>query len=158
VLLLRSGRHLQIALGALNARWPGCEVAVVGTPGSEAAIARAGISAACTFVYDARPTFQPFAFRLSQAATAAQRWGFDHLAVLWNDPMGSGQGNIDRTAFAMAPRGFVAVTPDGRLIERRIGPQIYRELRRTVASLAAGVVLVLLFAPAWVVSRRWFRR
>jgi hypothetical protein len=151
VLLLRTGRHLHVALDALGGRWPGCEVAVVGTPGSEGAIAQAGVSPSHTFVYDTRPTFEPWAFRFSRAALAARRWGFDHLVVLWNDPAGTGQGNVDRTAFAMAPRGFLAVTPDGRLIDRRLGPQIRREVRRALASVLAAVILGALFLPAWLV-------
>jgi hypothetical protein len=153
VLLLRTGRHLQVALGALGRHFPGCEVAVVGTPGSEAAIAQAGVPGGLTFVYDARPTFDPWAFGLSRAARAARRWGFDHVAVLWNDPSGVGQGNVDRTAFSLAPRGFWAVTPDGGLIERRLWPQLRRELMRGLASLAVGSVLALVFIPAYLAGR-----
>jgi hypothetical protein len=154
VLLLRTGRHLQVAMTALRARWPQCEIAVVGTPGSEAAIAQAGVAPACTLIYDRTPTFRPVAFRLSRTAWAARQWGFDQVAVLWNDPSGTGQGNVDRTAFALAPEGFVAVTPDGRLIDRRLWPQVRRELRRAATSLVAGCILGALFVPGWIVSRR----
>lgn len=154
ILVLRTGRHLGVAVAALGARWPGCEIAVVGTPGSEAAIAQAGVLPAHTFVYDAAPTFQPAAFRFSRAARAAQRWGFDRVAVLWNDPSGSGQGNVDRTAFWLAPRGFVAVTPDGRMVDRSLWPHVWRQTRRTVVSLAAAPVLGLLFVPGWLAGRR----
>lgn len=154
VLLLRTGRHLQVALTALAARWPGCEFAVVGTPGSEPAIAQAGVPAERTFVYDAAPTFQPAAFRFSRAGRAARGWGFDHLAVLWNDPAGSGQGNVDRTAFWLAPFGFVAVTPDGGLVDRSLWPHVARQARRAAVSLVAAPVLGLLFVPAWVMGWR----
>jgi hypothetical protein len=153
ILLLRTGRHLGVALSALGARWPGCEVAVVGTPGSEPAIAQAGVPAALTFVYDAAPTFQPAAFRFSRAARAAHRWGFDRVAVLWNDREGSGQGNVDRTAFWLALRGFVAVTPDGQLVDRSPWPHLRHQLRRAVLSLLAAPVLGLLFVPGWLTGR-----
>ena len=121
---------------------------MVGTPGSEAAIAQAGVPSAHTFVYDAATTFQPAAFRFSRAARAAHRWGFDRVAVLWNDPSGSGQGNVDRTAFWLAPRGFVAVTPDGRMVDRSLWPHVRRQspARRGVAGAAP--VLGVLFVPA----------
>src|ERR671925_783236 len=93
VLLLRSGRHLQVALKALETYLPGCEVAVVGTPGSERAIEQAGVHASNTFIYARRPRFTPAAFFFSTTAIAARCWGFDRVAVLWNDPHGSGQGN-----------------------------------------------------------------
>ena len=44
VLLIRSGRHLRVAMDALAARYPACRIGVVGTPGSEPAIAQAGIA------------------------------------------------------------------------------------------------------------------
>ena len=150
ILVLRTGRHLTVALNALGTRWPGCEVAVVGTPGSEPAIAQTGVPSTRTFVYDAAPTFQPAAFRFSHTARAARRWGFDRVAVLWNDPSGTGQGNVDRTAFWLAPRGFVAVTPDGQLVDRSLWPQVSREARRAVVSLLAAPVLGLLFLPGWL--------
>ena len=154
ILVLRTGRHLAVAVAALGSRWPGCEIAVVGTPGSEPAIAQAGVPSAHTFVYDAAPTFQPAAFRFSRAARAAQRWGFDRVAVLWNDPTGSGQGNVDRTAFWLAPLGFVAVTPDGRMVDRSLWPHVMRQGRRAVVSLVAAPVLGLLFLPGWVTGWR----
>jgi hypothetical protein len=155
ILLLRTGRHLGVALAALGARWPGCEIAVVGTPGSEPAIAAAGVPPALTFVYDAAPTFQPRAFWSSRAARAARRRGFDRVAVLWNDPAGSGQGNVDRTAFWLAPRGFVAVTPDGQLVDRSPWPHAWRQTRRAVLSVLAAPVLGLLFVPGWLMG--WVR-
>ncbi len=154
ILVLRSGRHLQVALAALRARTPECDVAVVGTSGSENAIAQAGVSPAHTFVYSKRSRFTPAAFFFSSTALAVRDWRFDRLAVLWNDPDGVGQGNVDRTAFAIAPRGFLAVTPDGRIIERTVLPQIKHEARRVVASIATALVLGALFLPALLLPGR----
>jgi hypothetical protein len=154
ILVLRTGRHLNVAVAALGARWPGCEIAVVGTPGSEPAIAQAGVPSSRTFVYDAAPTFRPAAFWFSRAARAAHGWGFDRVAVLWNDPAGTGQGNVDRTAFWLSPRGFIAVTPDGGIVHRSVWPHLARQLRRAVISVAAAPLLGLLFVPAWLAGAR----
>lgn len=134
LLLLRTGPHLPVALQAIERTWPGCEVAVVGTPGSEAAIEQAGVPVDRIFVYRAAPTFRPFAFWRSGIARAARRRGFRRLAVLWNDPQGTGQDDVDRTALLHSPSGYMAITPDGRLIERRLVPQVRREIRRAMAS------------------------
>jgi hypothetical protein len=147
-------------MDALRARWPECEIGVVGTSGSEAAIQQAGVETLNTFIYTLRPRFSPMAFLMSSTAMAARLWRFDRVAVLWNDPDGTGQGNVDRTAFLLAPRGFVAVTPDGSLVDRSLTPQIRREVRRTVRSLAVAVLLGALYLPAFVVAgpATWLRR
>jgi hypothetical protein len=154
VLLLRSGRHLHTAIAALQQRWPGCEIAVVGTPGSEPAIAQAGITFDNTFIYARRSRFSPLEFLVSHAASAARRWRFDDVAVLWNDPNGTGQGNVDRTAFLLAPRGFLAITPDGGVTERRLTRQIAHESRRTITSIAMALMLGVLYLPAWLLPSR----
>jgi hypothetical protein len=154
VLLLRSGRHLQVALSALQAQIPGCEVGVVGTPGSESAIAQAGVTASNTFIYSKRPRFTPAAFFFSATAIAARCWRFDRVAVLWNDPDGSGQGNVDRTALTLAPRGFLAITPDGRVVERTMWPQVRHELRRTMTSVGTAVMLGALYLPAMLIPAK----
>ena len=152
VLLVRSGRHLHAAVAALRERFPGCEVAVVGTAGSEPVIAQAGVAPEHTFIYSARTRFTPVAFFCSGTAMAARRWRFTRVAVLWNDPDGCGQGNVDRTAFGLAPRGFLAITPDGGIVERKLYPQLGHEVRRTLMSLAAGVVLGALYLPAFAIA------
>jgi hypothetical protein len=154
ILLLRSGRHLELAIAALQAQIPGCEIAVVGTPGSEAAIASAGVPGARTFIYRRRSRFTPLAFGVSPTGVAARCWRFDRVAVLWNDPDGSGQGNVDRTALLLAPLGFLAVTPDGRVTERRVWPQIRHEALRAMTSVATAVVLAALFIPALLLPGR----
>lgn len=154
VLLLRSGRHLHVALAALRAHAPACEVAVVGTPGSERAIEQAGVPAACTFIYSRQPRFTPLAFFLSRTALAARCWRFDRVAVLWNDPDGAGQGNVDRTALALDVRGFLAITPDGRVIERTIWPQLRHEIGRALASMVTAVILGALYLPALLLPER----
>jgi hypothetical protein len=152
IVLLRSGRHLQTALSTLRRRWPGCEVAVVGTRGSETAIAEAGVPPGNTFVYARRPRFTPLAFLCSATALRLRAWRFDRVAILWNDPDGAGQGNVDRTALTLAPSGFVAVTPDGRLVERRACPQVQLECKRAIVSLGAAVVLGALYLPALILA------
>ncbi len=154
VLVLRSGRHLQVALDAVRRRYPTAEIAVVGTPGTEPTIEQAGIARDRIFVYSRRPRFSPGAFLLSATAAAAWRWGYDRVVVLWNDPDGVGQGNVDRTAFALAPRGFLAIRPDGGVVTRTLWPQVRHELQRAAASVVTGVILGALYLPALVLSAR----
>jgi hypothetical protein len=149
ILLIRSGRHLRVALDALAARSPGCRIAVVGTPGSEPAMEQAGVAAGDRFVYAGRARFTPLAFFFSGTAVSARRWRYDRVAILWNDPDGTGQGNVDRTALAMSPHGYLAIAPDGRVIERSPWPQLRREAARAAASVVTGAALgVLLYLPA----------
>jgi hypothetical protein len=67
---------------------------------------------------------------------------------LWNDPDGRGQGNVDRTAFTLAPGGFLAVTPDGSIVERAPFPMLRYEVRRARASLRVGAMLAALYVAA----------
>ena len=148
VLLLRSGRHLRIAMDALTARFPGCHIGVVGTSGSEAAVAQAGI-APDDYLLHRAARIEPLAFFFSRTALAARRWRYDQIAILWNDPQGTGQGNVDRAALALSPLGYLAVTPDGSVVERSSWRQAAFELARVAASLGVGAALaVLLFGPA----------
>ena len=150
ILLLRSGRHLRVAMDVLAARYPGCHIGVVGTLGSEASLAQAGIAPEDTFVYRAA-RIEPAAFFFSRTALAVRRWRYDRIAILWNDPEGQGQGNVDRTELAMSPRGYAAITPDGSIVERSLMPQIRTECLRVAASLAVGAALgLLLYLPAMV--------
>jgi hypothetical protein len=152
VLLIRSGRHLRTAAEALRERFPDCDIAIVGTPGTEQVIGHAGVASENTFIYGARPRFTPLAFNASLTALAARRWRFTKVAVLWNDPDGRGQGNVDRTALGLAPLGFLAITPDGSMVERSIVPQLGYEIRRALMSLAASVVLGALFLPGLAIA------
>jgi hypothetical protein len=154
VLLLRSGRHLQAALDGLQSSFPGCEVGVVGTPGSERSIEQAGVPAANVFVYGKRSRFTPAAFFFSSTSFEARCWRFNRVAVLWNDPDGAGQGNVDRTALTLSPGGFLAITPDGRVIERTIWPQLRHELCRGLVSLATAALLGALYLPAVLIPRK----
>ena len=150
ILLLRSGRHLQVALEALRERFPGCHIGVVGTPGSRPAIEQAGIAPSDAFTYDGT-RFQPLAFFFSRTAVAARRWRFSRVAILWNDPGGTGQGNVDRTACLLRPRGYLAITPDGGVVDRAAMPQVTTELRRVVASIGIAALLgLLLYLPALI--------
>ena len=148
ILLLRTGRHLRTAMDALRQRYPGCHIGIVGTPGSQPAIEQAGVAAADAFIYEGA-RFQPLAFFFSRTSLAVRRWGYDRVAILWNDPAGTGSGNVDRAACLMSPRGYDAITPDGTLIDRALMPQVRRELLRLVASVSVGAVLgLVLYLPA----------
>lgn len=148
ILILRSGRHLRVAMEALDQRFPGCQIGVVGTSGSQAAMTQAGIAPEDGFIYPAT-RFQPLAFAFSRTAFAVRRWRSDHVAILWNDPEGAGQGNVDRTACAISRRGYLAVTPDGGLIERAVLPQMWTEVVRVFASIGVAAVLgLVLYLPA----------
>ena len=104
VLLLRSGPSPALAMDALRTRWPECGLRVVGTPGSEPAIVRRRHRIRQTsFIYTKRPRFSAARVLLQPTALAARAWRFDRVAILWNDPDGAGQGNVDRTAFLLAP-------------------------------------------------------
>lgn len=154
ILLFRSGRHLQVAIEALRRAWPGCDITVVATPAAVAALEHAGVDEAHRILYDRTPFFQPWPFVSSGAGRRALRGGFDRVCVLWNAPDGAGQSNVDRTALAVSPRGFVAVTADGALLVRRTAPLLVREARRAVRSaglaalLGIGVYLPAHFAGA----------
>jgi hypothetical protein len=148
VLLVRSGRHLRVAMDALATRYPGCRIGVVGTPGSEPALAQAGVAPGDMFIYRA-PRIQPLAFFFSLTALAVRRWRYDRVAILWNDPEGTGQGNVDRTALAMSPRGYLAVTPDGSIVVGAGAPPGRPAGRRVVASTGVAAALGLfLYLPA----------
>ena len=157
ILLIRSGRHLRVAIDALRAWSPGCEIGVIGTAGSEGPIATAGIPPYDAFIYTRRPRLQPISFFFSLTALRARRWGYDRIAILWNDPDGTGQGNVDRTALAMSPSGYLAITPDGTIVERSLWPQLRTECLRVVMSLGTAAILgALLYVPAALFS--WRRR
>ncbi len=148
ILVLRSGRHLQVALRSLRERFPACHIGVVGTPGSRPAIEQAGIAPEDAFTCDA-PRFRPLSFLFSRTTVAARQWRYDGVAILWNDPEGTGQGNVDRTACLLSPRGYLAITPDGSIVEREVLPQVRTELLRLVASIGTAAALaVLLYVPA----------
>jgi hypothetical protein len=149
ILLFRSGRHLRVALDALAADSAGCEITVVATPAAAAALDQIGIDAAHRIIYDRTPFFRAWPFLTSAAAARAFAGRFDRVCVLWNDPDGSGQTNVDHTALVVSPRGFTAITADGALIVHQTGPLLVRELRRTVRSVGVATALGLcLFLPA----------
>lgn len=144
VLLLRSGRHLDVALDALRRRSPGCRVTVVVTPGGEEAAARAGLADDDVLVYRAAPTFAPWPFFRSGLLREVRRRDVDRVAVLWTTPDGAGAGNVDRTALTIAPRGFDAILPTGAVVSRtgwRVGAS---QAAAGVTSLLVLVALRLL--------------
>lgn len=156
ILLFRSGRHLHVAMDALRREAPGCDITVVATPAALPVLEQAGIDAAHRLIYDRTPFFQPFRFLFSAAGARAMAGQFDRVAVLWNDPEGTGQANVDQTALAISPGGFTAITADGRLIPHRTAPLLAREARRAVRSIGIGAALLLgLYLPARAL--RWLR-
>ena len=152
ILLLRSGRHLRVALEALQKTYPLCSVTVVATPGSEQAVEQAGVARGDYFIYDARPQFEPWALFRSGIALRAWWRGYDRVAVLWLDPDGTDRANVNRTALLLAPRGFDAITPNGILKRRRSPAVLRRELTIIGWSMATLTVLAFaLWTPALIV-------
>lgn len=151
ILLFRSGRHLQVALDTLRTRVPGCEVTVVATPPGNAALDAAGVDAAHRLIHDATPFFTPWSFLRSATWRAAVRGRYDRVCVLWNDPDGAGQSNVDYTALTVAPLGFTAITPDGLAIPRRSGTNLGRIAARAAVSVAVGgLISIALWLPAGI--------
>ena len=157
IILFRSGRHLQVALEALRAAFPGCDVTVIATAGTREAVEAAGIAAHDCLIYE-RPRLSPAGLVFTGMAWTLWRRHYDRVALLWFDPRGHGQSNVDRTALLVAPLGFTAITPDGRIYERRSAALIARELRRALTSFAVSAGLaVVAYGPALVASA-WRRR
>jgi hypothetical protein len=157
ILLFRSGRHLRVALDVLRTASPGCEITVLATPAAATVLDQIGIDAAHRIIYDRTPFFRPWPFLTSAAARRAFAGRFDRVCVLWNDPDGSGQANVDQTALIVSPGGFTAITADGALIVHRTGPLLVREVRRAGRSIGVASALALcLFLPALLL--RPFRR
>jgi hypothetical protein len=157
VLLFRSGRHLRVAIDALRADSPGCAITVVATPAAATILDQIGIDAAHRIIYDRSPLFRPWLFITSAAGARALTRRFDRVCVLWNDPDGCGQANVDQTALLVSPRGFTAITADGTLIVHKTWPLFVREITRAVRSIGVVVALGLcLFLPAHLL--RPFRR
>lgn len=154
ILLFRSGRHLRTAMTALQAASPNCQITVVATPAGRSALDDADVPDDRRVIYDRTPLFQPLAFAASRAAARVLTQRYDRVCVLWNDPDGSGQANVDRTAMFVSPAGFTAITADGQLIERRTWPVVRREAARALRSVAlvAGLAL-LVFVPAHLLRR-----
>lgn len=149
ILLFRSGRHFRTALDVLRASSPDCEITVVATPAAAPVLDQNGIDAEHRILYDRTPFFYPWPFITSAAGMRALAGRFDRVCVLWNDPDGSGQVNVDHTALTVSPFGFTAIAADGSLIEHRSSSIARRELTRAAASLGVAVLLgVCLFLPA----------
>ncbi len=149
LLLLRSGRHLAVALDVLRRAHPGCHVRVIATPGTETALAAEGIGPADSFIYDAAPTFDAWPLVASGLYFRVLARGYDRVAVLWQDPEGSDRANVDRTAMLLSPTGFEAITPDGRLFSRSASAIVGRQARIAARSVATLAVLgALLYMPA----------
>ncbi len=151
ILLFRSARHLGLAMDALRAVSPGCDITVVATPAALPVLQLAGVDESHRIIYDRTPFFQPVSFITSGAGLRALTGRFDRVCVLWNDPDGSGQANVDQTALLVKPTGFTAITAAGTLLPHRTAPLLARESIRAVTSMAvAAVLLAGLFVPARV--------
>ena len=160
ILVFRSGRHLQVAIAALRAAAPACEISIVARPDAAPALDQAGIDAAHRITYDRTSFFRPVPFLMSPAGRHALAGRFDRVCVLWNDPDGAGQANVDYTALTVSPLGYTAITPDGTVLTRRTAATLHREASRAALSLAVGAFLGLtLFLPARLMGwRRVVRR
>ncbi len=153
VALVRSGRHLHVAVAVLRRRYPACQITVIATPGTDAARRQAGIDERDWIVYDAHPRFDAWPMLVSGIAARVWTRRCDHVAVLWQDPTGGDRANVDRTARVLSPSGFAAITPDGTLIERRSIDTLRRQAVNAVMSAATAIVLgVALYAPAAIAA------
>lgn len=149
VLLFRSGRHLGTAIEALRLDSPNCDITVVATPAAVPVLEQQGIDASHRILYDRTPFFQPWSFITSAAGVRALSGRFDRVCVLWNDPDGAGQVNVDHTALAVSPFGFTAITADGSLIAHRTRAIVGREAKRALSSVGVALAIGLfLFLPA----------
>jgi hypothetical protein len=149
ILLFRSGRHLATAMDALRMASPNCDITVVATPAAVPVLEQQGIDASHRILYDRTPFFHPWPFLTSAAGARAFAGRFDRVCVLWNDPDGAGQVNVDHTALVVSPFGFTAITADGSLFEHRTGAIVTREAKRALSSIGLAVALGLcLFLPA----------
>ncbi len=149
ILLFRSGRHLGAAIEALRLESPNCEITVVAAPAAVPVLEQQGIDASHRVLYDRTPFFRPWPFITSAAGARALAGRFDRVCVLWNDPDGEGQVNVDHTALSISPFGFTAITADGSLIEHRTAAIVRRELARAASSAGIAILLGLcLFLPA----------
>jgi hypothetical protein len=149
VLLFRSGRHLQVALDAIDRRWPGALVTVVTSSSGLRLLDQAGVDQRRRIVYDRSSLFAARPFLMSGCFWRALAIRPDVVAVLWSAPDGHGHSNVDRTAMLIAPGGFVAITPDGSVLGRRWAPLLAREAVRCAASFAVdAAIALLLYVPA----------
>jgi hypothetical protein len=149
ILLFRSGRHLGTAIEALRIDSPNCDITIVATPAAVPVLEQQGIDASHRILYDRTKFFQPWPFITSAAGVRAITGRFDRVCVLWNDPDGAGQVNVDHTALAVSPFGFTSNTADGSLIEHRSGAIVSREAKRAASSIGVAAALgLLLFLPA----------
>jgi hypothetical protein len=150
ILLIRSGRHLHSALLALRASFPDARITVVSNDGSHDVLDRLGI--------DARDRVVGRWSHVSASAFLADPVGrglwsrrAERVAVLWTDPGGSGYGNVTRAALALAPSGFLAITPDGTICEQSGLRCLTREALNGLLSLLTQVAAFALFTvPARV--------
>ncbi len=151
ILVLRSGRHLNVACEALSGIYPGCRIAVVAQPGTEEMVSRAGIAEENRYVYKAGKFFTPFRFYWSETGRAVRRRTFDRVAVLWTNPSGDGFDNVNRTALLLSPRGFLAIPPDGSVVPQVPLDETRRALRMAWWSiLVLSTIVVFLSVPAAV--------
>lgn len=150
VVLFRSGRHVRVAIDALRGRFPGARVVVVGQPASEASLVEAGVAPDDRIIYQGG-FFGPWRFYVSAAGRAVRRLRGSRIAMLWYNPDGIGMTNVIHTALVLSPRGYLAITPDGSVIDR--SPLAIAGTEAVRALLSAGTLAamaVLLYGPAAV--------
>lgn len=151
IALLRSGRHLDTALAALRRARPASRVIVVSQPGTDRLLEAAGIPETDRLYYEDSRFFSPWRFQRSEAGRAVRHVRPSAVAVLWNDPNGEGQENVNLTALTIRPAGFLAVTPDGSVRRCRSVQLLGVEATSAVSSIAVhAAVWLLLSLPASV--------
>jgi hypothetical protein len=129
ILLLRSGRHMPLAVAALRTTYPGSRVVVVTQPGTDGELDRAAVTVTDRIVYR-RGRFAALRFLFSSAMVRVLALRPSRVAVLWNDERGAGLSNVTRTGWLLGRGRVIAITPDGRLRPLRAAHSIQRTLAR----------------------------
>ena len=150
ILLLRTARHLDTALGALRNAYPAARISVCAGSASESVLDAAGVDRSDRVIGE-WSHFSPSTLLRSPTGRKLLRGHRDVVAVMWMDRDGRGQDNVTRSALLLSPRGFIAILPDGSWRRHSGRRAMVRELARAVRSMAVAVaVLTLLLIPARV--------
>lgn len=148
IVVLRTSRFLGAAVGAVNHRWPGCELRVVYQQGSEAEVRAAGLEPDAGLCVPAG-RLSLWRFLRQPAFVTLAAWRPDVVVLQWWNSRGDGHASADRVALALMPGTIAAVLEDGRWQTMSWASRATRGIRRTVVSvLLIGVVAVLTCA-AW---------
>ncbi len=160
VLVLRSSRHLEVALRATAARWPSAQLMVVCQPGHETEVVTLDRGPRLAVFPYSRIT--PWTWMWSKAAWGALAWRPDEVVVQLPAATIRRSWLLGVVAI-MAGRGaFWCVLPDGRMIQQpaaawlgemlTIAPQLL--LNCTLISLVAVIAVCAWPSYVWARLRR----